>query len=367
MPVSQELEFAKIDDLYLDPVNPRLGRHYAGRNVKQEEVLRLMETWKLDELAVSFLESGQFWTQEAVICVREELYGKERLVVVEGNRRLAALMCLRDTIEGRRQDRMWKEIVQGKHPPKELFSKIPYLLATDRKSIEAYLGFRHVTGIEQWRPSEKAEFIARMVDHGMPYDEVRRKIGARLDTVRRNYISHRLRLQIEKTDSIPDENFEDRFSVMFLSLRTNGVQKYLHIDINAPPERAQEPVPKKHMDALKSFAVWLFGSDKKPPLFTDSRQVDTFGHVLESDEAIKYLETSDAPNFEVAVRISGGDESETIEYVEKASENLELALGRAHHFKKSAKLKKAAERVGQNAKRLLELFPELHKTICSEK
>lgn len=366
MPVSQKLEFAEIDELYLDPVNPRLGRHYAGRNVKQEEVLRLMETWKLDELAVSFLESGQFWTQEALICVREELYGKERLVVIEGNRRLAALMCLRDTLEGRRQERMWKELVQGEKPPKELFTKIPYLLATDRKSVEAYLGFRHVTGIEQWRPSEKAEFIARMVDRGMPYEEVRRKIGARLDTVRRNYISHRIRLQIEKTDSIPEDSFEDRFSVMFLSLRTNGVQQYLDIDINAPPERAQEPVPKKHIEALKHFAMWLFGSDKRAPLFTDSRDVDIFGHVLESTEAVQYLETSDSPNFEVAVRISGGDESETIEYVEKASENLELALGRAHHFKKSAKLKKATERVGKNARRLLELFPDLHKTICSE-
>src|ERR1041384_3053864 len=114
MPVSQKLEFAKIDDLYLDPMNPRLGRHYAGHSVKQEEVLRLMETWKLDELAVSFLESGQFWTQEALICICEELYGKERLVVVEGNRRLAALMCLRDVLEGRRDDRVWKEVRQGK-------------------------------------------------------------------------------------------------------------------------------------------------------------------------------------------------------------------------------------------------------------
>ena len=72
------------------------------------------------------------------------------------------------------------------------------------------------------------------------------------------------------------------------------------------------------IDALKQFAIWLFGSDKRAPLFTDSRDVDTFGHVLESTEAIQYLETSDSPNFEVAVRISGGDESETIE------------IGRAH-------------------------------------
>jgi hypothetical protein len=275
MPVGQTLEFAKLEELSLDPMNPRLGRHHAGKSVKQKDVLALMETWKLDELAVSFLESGQFWTQEALICVREELYGKERLVVVEGNRRLAALICLKETFDGHRKDRTWKEIVDGKQQPKNLFDKIPYLIASDRKSVEAFLGFRHVTGIEQWRPSEKAEFISRMVDHGMSYEEVRKKIGARPDTVRRNYISHRLRLQIEKTGSVPEDSFEERFSVMFLSLRTSGVQKYLRIDITAPPERAQEPVPKKHLDALKNFAVWLFGSESRGPLFTDSRQVDT--------------------------------------------------------------------------------------------
>ena len=95
--------------------------------------------------------------------------------------------------------------------------------------------------------------------------------------------------------------------------------------------------------------------------------MDTFGHVLESNDAVEYLSSSDDPNFEVAVRISGGDEAETILSVEKASEHLELALSRAHHFKKSAKLKKASERLGRNAKQLLELFPDLHATLCSEK
>jgi len=99
---------------------------------------------------------------------------------------------------------------------------------------------------------------------------------------------------------------------MYLSLRTSGVQKYLQIDINAPPKRAQEPVPPEHIKALKNFAVWLFGDEKRGPLFTDSRRVDTFGHALESKEAVKYLEDSDEPNFEVAVRISGGDEAEVI-------------------------------------------------------
>lgn len=367
MPVDQQLRFADLDELYLDPLNPRLGRHHTDGEKPQEEILKLIATWKIDELAVSFLESEQFWIQEALICVRERLGGAQRLVVVEGNRRLAALMYLKRSFAGEPPDRFWKDLIGKQKPPSTLFTRIPYLLASDRDAIESYLGFRHVTGIEEWNPSEKAEFISRMVDQGMTYEEVRRKIGARTETVRRNYISYRLLLQIEDIDTIPPENFEDRFSVMYLSLKTSGVRKYLHIDIEAPPDRAREPVPKRHLRALANFAQWLFGSEKSPPLFTDSRAVDTFARILESEKGVDYLEKTPDPSFDVAVRLTGGDEPEVLEQIEAASENLELALSRAHHFKRSARLRKAAERLGRNSLQLLALFPGLTEEFCKEK
>jgi hypothetical protein len=366
MAVSQELKYATIDELNLDPKNPRLGRQFVEKNLKQPELLRLMESWKLDELALSFLENGQFWTQEALICVKEKLGGKERLVVVEGNRRLAALRRLRDAFNQKPFDDHWAEMVDGKSPPPDLFTKVPYLVADNRDSVKAFLGFRHVTGIEEWRPAEKAEFIAQMVDGGMDYDAVRRKIGSRTDVVRQNYIAYRMFLQIEELKTIPKENFEERFSVMYLSLRTKGVRQYLDIEITAPPNKARRPVPKQHLDALKNFALWLFGDDKHEPLFTDSRQVDRFGKALESKQAVEYLEESENPNFEAAFRISGGDESEIIHLVEEAAVNLELALGRAHHYKKSKNLKKAAQILGANTKRLLEIFPGLREELCRD-
>ena len=153
---------------------------------------------------------------------------------------------------------------------------------------------------------------------------------------------------------------------MYLSLRTNGVRTYLHVDITAPPARARRPVPKRHLKALRNFALWLFGDDKHEPLFTDSRQVDRFGRVLESEQALEYLEHSGNPNFEAAYRSSGGDESEILHLIEEASVNLEFALGRAHHYKRSAKLKNAARVLGANTKRLLELFPGLIDEMCGD-
>ena len=105
-----------------------------------------------------------------------------------------------------------------------------------------------------------------------------------MEAVRRNYISYRLLLQMEDEEGISVENVEDRFSVLFLSLRTVGAQQYLKIDIKANHEKAVQPVPKDRLKALAYFAQWLFGDEEKKiaPVVEDSRQVDDFGTILES-------------------------------------------------------------------------------------
>lgn len=368
MTVSTDLQFAKLDDLYIDPMNPRLGRANKKPDLGQDAVLDLMQDWSLDELAVSFLESGGFWTHEALLVVEENLYGKKRLVVVEGNRRLAALKMLYAALNDGAVSKKWKEIAQSAKPPKELFTKIPYLKMNSREDVEGFLGFRHVTGIKEWRPAEKAEYIAKLIDQrGMTYQQVMRKIGSKTPAVRQHYICYRLLLQMEDSiEDLPLENIEDRFSVMYLSLRTEGVRKYLGIDLEADPKRSKFPAPKSRIGALARYALWLFGDERKPPLFTDSRQVDNFGLVLESPEAVEYLERSDAPVFEVAFRMAGGDEPEIVKLIQKAADNIELALTRAHLYTKSSKLQEAVKRLAADAEQLLRIFPKIKKKVEEE-
>ncbi|MDQ9786514.1 hypothetical protein, partial [Serratia marcescens] len=76
---------------------------------------------------------------------------------------------------------------------------------------------------------------------------------------RQNYISYRLLLQMEDQEKISVEHVEDKFSVLFLSLRTDGVQRYLDIDIQADPDDARKPVPDDKLKELANFALWLFG------------------------------------------------------------------------------------------------------------
>lgn len=365
MAISTNLEYALLDDLKLDPTNPRLGRNNTGYEVSQDDVLNFMRDWTLDELARSYMESGGFWTHEALLVVQEELYGKPQLVVVEGNRRLAALIFLNRTFAGLETSKKWSDIIEGYDRSPNLFDRIPYLKADSRQDVEAFLGFRHVTGIKEWKPTEKAEFIAKLIDErGLSYDEVRRKIGSKTPTVRQNYIAYRLLLQIENTiEEVPPESYERRFSVMYLSLRTPGTQEYLDFNIHAEPEDAKKPVAEEKRRELGNFAQWVFGTETKPPLFTDSRKVDDFGIILKSSEARQYLERTEKPKFAVGYRIAGGDEDEVIKLIEQASDNVELALSRAHFYKTSPKVQRAVERLGINATQLLKIYPDIRKQI----
>lgn len=367
MAIGTEIKYAAMDDLYLDPTNPRLGRNHVSPNLKQADILDLMKDWSLEELAVSFLESG-FWPHEAMLVIHEKLYGKNQMVVVEGNRRLAALRMLALAKSGQSKSSRWEGIIDGRNIPNKLFERIPYIEVDSRDDVAAFLGFRHVTGIKEWKPAEKAEYVAYLIEkQHMSYEEARRKIGSKTPTVRRNYIAYRLLLQMEdEEENVDIGKVEEKFSVLFLSLKTSGVQKYLQIDMEADPKRALRPVPKSHLKNLANFALWLFGEEKTPPLFSDSRYVDRFSAILESNDAIKYLERADKPSFDTALRIAGGDEPELLKSIQRASENIQLALTNAHQYRKSAKVRLAVERFGTDALQLLAVFPDIRAKVLAE-
>ena len=367
MEKSTDIKRAPLDKFYLDAKNPRLGHRQANADLSQEEILCLMRNWVLDELAVSYLENG-FWTHEALLVVEEELDGKPRFVVVEGNRRLAALIYLQRTINGDPPSKKWGLFVEnlGKKKLKELqdiFDQIPYILIDSREGIEAFLGFRHVTGIKQWPPEQKARYITKLIDErGMSYKEVMRKIGSQTSTVRHHYITYRLFLQMEDwLEDFAIQDAERRFSVMYNALRTQGAQDYLNINIYANEREDQKPVPATRQSALANFSRWLFGkkSEGISPIFTDSREVSDFGRMLEDPQAIQYLEGNKSPNFDDARKLIGGEKSDFILHLSEASANIRIVLTGVHHYKNSEDIQEAVETFGIDAQQLLSIFPHI--------
>ena len=370
MAVSSTIKFASLDELFLDPHNMRLGRGYTGPNVSQERLMQRMRGWSLEALAVSFLESG-FWPQEAVIVVKENLYGRPpKLVVVEGNRRIAALKNLKQAADGDPPTRMWRRLLSESPPDQNLFNRIPYLLSPSRADITAFIGFRHVTGIKEWPPTEKAQFIAQLVDdEGKSYEVIRKQIGSQTEAVRRNYIAYRILLQMEDIGvdvDIDPDGLDRRFSVLFLSLRHLGVQSFLGVNIRAEPDEARVPVPEDKTEDLAYFGKWLFGTADQSPLFTDSREVGNFAKILADESSVAYLKQSPDPSFTFALEKAGVEEEEICNHLREANVQMQLALGSIHLHTESESIRVEMLRLGLNAKELLNKFPDIAAQISPD-
>lgn len=351
--VATKIEYRSLDSFALDPLNPRLGRAAHAEKLTQDQIYDRMKDWSLEELATSFLESG-FWPHEALLCVADEIEGRD-LIVVEGNRRLAALLRLQKTFDGEETSRRWLEIIEGFERPDELFNEVPFILYPKREDVDSFLGFRHVTGIKEWAPPEKAQFIAKLIDEkGLSYRDVMRRIGSKTDTVERNYVAYSILLQMSETEGLSVSDVEKRFSVLFLSLRSKQIQKFLGVDskFGIEPKDVNPPVPADRIDQLKEYSLWLFGDEETSPVVSDSRDVDKFAKVLASDEGLAYLRSVRRPSLEKAFVIAGGAQEEVHDLLVTAAYNIQEALSSLHLFKEDDRILSVGKLLIQNAQQV---------------
>ena len=144
-------------DLLLDPQNPRLtGQGFALD--QQNLILRyLWQDKEVAELVDSIAHNG-YWGQEVLFAAEED--GK--LIVVEGNRRLAAVKLLQSPD-------LCNEIDARGVPPSlparitSTYEELPVIVC-DRRALWKYMGFKHLNGPQEWDSIAKAEYIARVHD-----------------------------------------------------------------------------------------------------------------------------------------------------------------------------------------------------------
>lgn len=376
MSVSTSIEYHKLDDLLLDPHNPRLGRHRMGR-LSQIELLKFIDDWTLDELAVSYIEGGGYWSHEPLFILKDAEVSTSQFVVVEGNRRLGALLLLREAVEGTAKSRKWKDIAvdfeRSGLSKKGLFERIPCLRVDSRNDLDEYLGFRHVTGIKQWNPAEKAQFISMLlIDRDFSYEEVRKKIGSRTSTVKQLHIAYRILIQIEndlhEDEAPPEEELEERFSLLYSAIRLETIRDYIGISLEMDKNAALNPVKKRDMPKLANLTRCLYGVEKGgvQRFVSDTRQLEKFGKILSSTEARAYVLESTRPDFDLAYQIAGGNQEEVASIIVGASRDIRSILSTIHLYSKKKEIRVAVADFGADAIALLRHFPKLLDEILAE-
>jgi hypothetical protein len=250
------------DDLDLDAKNPRL----AGMNLRQKdqtEILKILWREKaVSELTESIAENG-YWKHEEIFATRE---GK-RLVVMEGNRRVAAVKLLLDP--------MLAAEVGAKNLPavsKEIrltLLELP-IIECSRFDVWQYLGFKHVNGPQEWDSIAKAEYVAMVYnDYKVPLDVIARTIGDKHNTVKRMYQGLMVLKQAEDAGAFDRSDiYNTRFaySHLWTGLTYPNIQAF----IGLTPDKSLKPnpVPPKKLEELSELCLWLYGSKERgePPV-----------------------------------------------------------------------------------------------------
>lgn len=267
-----EAQYTKVpvEDLRFDPENPRFGGEAKRKN--QDQIRKYIEGqphYALD-LVGSIVENG-FLPYEPLI-VRKE---GDKFVVIEGNRRLAAVLSILSQ-------------PPGKYSPEvtDRLRKIPVLVFPEGpqqgESEEElrYLGVKHLFAFRDWPPLSKAMFLHKRVSSKKDLAQVLRELNITRQEAARYLIPYRLTMAAKK--AFEKVNTEDFWSLAE-SFGRKTIKVYIQLDVDRRTMRI------KWFDTVKLryLAQFLYGKKRR---VTDTRQLSALSRVLGSPEAAKKLE-----------------------------------------------------------------------------
>ncbi len=161
-----------ISSLQLDPRNPRLGRDPSTMSPR-DIINHLFQHFKAIDIAESIARGGYF-ANEPLLAIREG----SKFVVVEGNRRLAALKALIDPslVDGPRSKRLGK-LSKDMGGPEDITS-VPVTIAPSRRETDKHVASRHIgTPVLQWEAENRAGFILAKLAENYTTAQLKAELG----------------------------------------------------------------------------------------------------------------------------------------------------------------------------------------------
>lgn len=161
-----------VTNLHLDAKNPRLGRETLAR-APREIIQYLFDNDKAMEVAKSIAGRGYF-PNEPLLAIKE----KDKFVVVEGNRRLAALKALREP--GLLEGSLQRQIERLSRQIEDLteIASVPVTIAPSRRATDRQIAGRHIgTPVLAWQAENRASFILDKLAEGYTNIQLQDQLG----------------------------------------------------------------------------------------------------------------------------------------------------------------------------------------------
>ncbi len=314
-----------VERLRLDPDNPRF---VTDRDTTDLAKFLPWFNADADLLAVgsSIAANGYHAAEPLLVAPRDD--GDERLVVVEGNRRFAAVLVLLNPDLLPRVSE-FREL--AKEAELEELRVLPCLVYESRNQILLYLGNRHVVGVKEWKPLAKARYVKQLRVRAEEFGEessdkaLAKRIGSNAPYVRRLLNS----LQAFESVEVKQPKDEARFSILQTALQYNKIAGWVGIGVRTP-EGEEDVRP----DLLQELADWtLTPADPDKPASAprvNTRRLPLLNDVVENAEALDAFRGGET--IERAHRLTGAAGTALLEAMDEAGEAIASAVNQANRL-----------------------------------
>lgn len=317
------------DQLLLDPNNYRFHdlsgykrvnkTRYAEQGVQDRALAFLRETATFDLSALrDSIRSNGFVPFEQIVVERYPTEDDEEIyVVIEGNRRTAALKTLLADNIGGALDLSKKTL--------DTISNFDVLelIGTDEERAnyqKTLMAIRHVAGIREWGPYQQARLVVEMYDNEEgAFGPVAQRIGISSREVARRYRASKALEQMEQDDEFGEHADPKLYSFFHEAISQPKVREWLKFSDDS--YTAEDEETRRVFYELLSPRD-IEGTKIPPKLQNANRQVRQLKEIVDKPVPLRILADPER-TFEDAVRAA---EAETPQSVEGVLEN---ALGTA--------------------------------------
>jgi len=271
-----QLAHVSPDQLEFDPNNPRFGGLLENKSQSELQDAIFGEPYYASELVDSLVENG-FISYEPLVVKRSG----SKFVVIEGNRRLAAVRHIRSNLDNYPKRKSDLDSV-----PVLIFPDTPNGQQDD--TMRVYLGVRHLLGFREWPPVSKAIFLDRESKQPGGLDQIVREVRITKQQTRRFLIPYRL-LRSAKLNLPPG----DDFWVLGEALGRTGVKNFLQLDVDADTLEIRS-FQKRNLSRLLDdlYGHKIAGTKRRDPStrkVKDTRDISLYANILSSDKARTHL------------------------------------------------------------------------------
>ncbi len=291
----QQLEF--------DRENPRFTPDKSPDDSSDAAIIEYLDrTADLGELVQSIAASGYVDIEPLIVIAR----GND-LVVLEGNRRLAALKSLLDPSLAAAANLSIPLLSQSVSASLQAITVFKVDAEEEARNL---IGFKHINGPQGWDAYAKALYAARWLDeemakgeNGLSLTDIAARMGDRHDTLYRivsavYVLKQAEKLELFRVEDRAKKNFS--FSHLYTALTYSEYREFLGLDRadkSANPEH--DPVQPEYYENLRRLLLWVYGSRAEridPVIRTQAPDLSLLKRVLGHSTARKImLERNDLP------------------------------------------------------------------------